>query len=214
MKYSTISDIVLERIREDILSGRLKPGEKINQNRLTKELGVSIIPLREAFKRLQAEGYINIIPHRGAYVGELSHDEIEDIYLVRAELEELAAALAAENLTEDDIKTLRALFRSMKKATKEHRRQELLALNRKFHFTIYRACRRKHLLEILEDLWDRSSRYRNLQTFLPRRAEEELKEHKQILEACQNGVRKSLMTTIRVNVEQSRRSLTSPKQIR
>lgn len=207
MRYSTVSDIVLTRIRESILSGELKPGEKINQNQLTEELGVSIIPLREAFKRLQAEGYIEIIPHRGAYVKELSQEEVEDIYLVRAKLEELAAGLAAPNVSRDDVKKLRTLFREMKEATREHRHQELLTLNRKFHFTVYKACRRKHLLEILEELWDRSLRYRNLQTFRPSRAGEELEEHQRILEACESGSKRQLMKAIRYNIEKSRRAL-------
>ncbi len=90
MNYTTISEIAFNEIRQAILSGKFRPGERINQKQLTEELGISIIPLREAFKQLQAEGFISIIPHRGAYVNELSLQEIEDVYLIRVELEGLA----------------------------------------------------------------------------------------------------------------------------
>jgi DNA-binding GntR family transcriptional regulator len=206
-RYSTFSHIVSEHVREYIISGKLKPGEKINQSQLTQELGVSLIPLREAFKQLQAEGYITIIPHRGAFVKGLSLEEVEDLYMIRAELEELAADLAADRLTKNDLKTLGSLFRQMRNATRDRNYPALMTLNRKFHFKVYNACGRKHLLEILSDLWDRSERYRNLQTFDLVLDEQELYEHQEILEACQKGDRERLKKAIRFNVEQSQRNL-------
>jgi DNA-binding GntR family transcriptional regulator len=206
-RYNTVSDIALEQVRNYILSGKLKPGQKINQGQLTEELGFSLIPLREAFKRLQAEGYIDIIPHRGAYVKGLSQEEVEDLYMIRVELEEMAAGLAADKLSAKDIETVRNLYQQMVKATAERNSGQLLALNRRFHFTIYRASGRKYLLEILDYLWDRSERYRNLQASDPAMEEEELLEHKEILQACENRDRRRLMKAIRFNVDQSRRNL-------
>jgi len=206
-RHSTFSHIVSEHVRAHIIAGKLKPGEKIDQGQLTEQLGVSLIPLREAFRQLQAEGYITIIPHRGAFVKGLSLEEVEDLYMIREKLEELAADLATERLTKIDLKTLARLFQQMKKATKERNYSALMILNRKFHFTIYRACGRKHLLQILSDLWDRSERYRKMQTSNPVLDEQELREHRAILEACQRGLRKSVGEAIRLNVEQSRRNL-------
>ena len=208
MDYTTISEIAFNELREAILSGKFQPGERINQKQLTEELGISIIPLREAFKQLQAEGFVSIIPHRGAYVNELSRQEIEDVYLIRIELEKLAARLASKRLTQKDVKKMQTLFARMETATRRNDYKSLFDLNRKFHFTVYQACNRPLLLELLNDLWDRSSRYRTIQTHDSARAKEELGEHRPILEACQQDNKKDLPKTIQFNVEQSlKRSL-------
>ena len=203
MGYTTISEIAFNEIRQAILSGKFRPGERMNQKQLTEELGISIIPLREAFKQLQAEGFISIIPHRGAYVNELSLQEIEDVYLIRIELEGLAAQLASTRLTQRDVKTMETLFARMKSATERNDFRPLFELNRKFHFTVYQACRRPLLLELLNDLWDRSTRYRTIQTHDAQRVKEELGEHKDILEACYQENRKELPEAIRFNVQRS-----------
>lgn len=209
MKINTISDKILRKIRQDIISGKLVPGQRVNQTEITRELGVSIIPVREAFKTLQAEGHIEIIPHRGAFVKELSREEMEDLYLVRAKLEELAAELAIERLSDAKKNQLKNLYTKMKVATKKKDYQSLLRLNREFHFTIYAAAARKRLLQILEDLWDQSHRFRYTQTVLPNRSAEALKEHKQILDACLRGNKESLAEAVRFNVEQTGRALES-----
>ncbi len=203
MNYTTISEIAFNEIRQAILAGRFRPGERINQKQLTEELGISIIPLREAFRQLQADGFISIIPHRGAYVNELSLQEIEDVYLIRIELEGLAAQLASKRLTQRDVKMMETLFARMKSATERSDFRSLFDLNRKFHFTVYQACRRPLLLELLNDLWDRSTRYRTMQTHDAQRVKEELGEHRDILEACLRQNRKGLPEAIRFNVQRS-----------
>ena len=91
----------------------------------------------------------------------------------------------------------------MKSATERNDFRPLFELNRKFHFTVYQACRRPLLLELLNDLWDRSTRYRTIQTHDAQRVKEELGEHKDILEACHQENRKELPEAIRFNVQRS-----------
>jgi DNA-binding GntR family transcriptional regulator len=205
MAFNTMSEVVLDEIREDILSGRLKPGTKIDQNQLKARFGISAIPIREAFHRLQSEGYVDIVPHRGVHVRPLSREEIEDLYLVRAEVEVLAARLALGNLTENDIQELRDLFGQMSQLTEAGAFGELLRVNRRFHYTIYRACRRTHLLQILDDLWMRSSRYRSLVTVKPSRAKRAIGEHRRMLDACVNEDVEALGAAIRQNIEETRK---------
>ena len=183
----------------------------MDQAKLTEELGVSLSPLREAFRRLEAQGYITIVPHRGAYVAEFSQEELEDIYLMRRNLEGLAAELAMDRLTDGDLQRLRALFGRMERATQQEKHRELMRLNREFHFTIYNACGRRHLLGILADLWNRSSRYRNLQELLPQRVQESLEEHREILEGCEKRSKRRGAKTIRYNIEECRKALTKSK---
>ncbi len=207
MAYSTISEIVLNEIRKDILSGKLTPGTKIDQNQLKERFGVSVIPLREALKRLQSEGYVDSVPHRGVHVKPLCREEIEDLYLVRAEVEALAARLALDKLTEADVGELKKLFDQMSKLTAARAFKRVLNLNHKFHYTIYRACGRRHLLKILDDLWNRSSRYRNVVTVQPSRARRAIEEHRKILNACINRDAGALAEAIRRIVDETRKVL-------
>src|SRR5690242_14183540 len=101
MKYTSMSEAVLQEVRESILSGKIAPGRKINQLGLARKLGVSMIPLREALKRLQSEGYVTNVSHRGLRVKELCQEELVDIFMIRVELESLAASLAAKHLDDD-----------------------------------------------------------------------------------------------------------------
>jgi DNA-binding GntR family transcriptional regulator len=207
MVYSTVGESVVAAIRKEILTGRLTPGTKIDQNRLKERFGVSAIPLREAFKQLQAEGYVDIYPHRGVRVKPLCRDEIEDLYLVRAEVEALAARLALNNLSPQDLEELENLFDQMSRLTEARAYKRLVGLNRKFHYKIYQACGRRHLLEILDDLWNRSSRYRNLVTVRPSRAMSAIEEHRRILEACISGDADALAEAVRKNVDETRKML-------
>jgi len=202
-----MSETVLAELRKDILSGKLTPGTKIDQNQLKQRFGVSVIPLREAFKQLQAEGYVDIYPHRGIRVKPLCRDELEDLYLVRAEVEALAARLALKNLQDRDLAELRDCFEQMTRLTGAGAYKRLVSLNRKFHYKIYQACRRRHLLEILDDLWLRSSRYRNLVTVQPSRARSAIQEHRQILEACVARDAAALAQAVRRNVDETRKML-------
>ncbi len=207
MAYNTIGEAVLAELRKEILTGRLTPGTRIDQNQLKRRLGVSVIPLREAFKQLQAEGYVDIYPHRGVRVKPLCRDEIEDLYLVRAEVEALAARLALKNLRNEDLEELSRLFDQMSRLTRDGAYKRLVTLNRKFHYKIYQTCGRRHLLEILDDLWRRSSRYRNLVTVQPSRARSALEEHRKILEACLARDAAALARAIRKNVDETRKIL-------
>ncbi len=204
---SSRSQIAVDHIREDILSGKLRGGAKIDQKRLTSELKISHIPLREALKQLEGEGYVEVINYSGAYVRKLSRDEMEDLYLVRAEVEALAAGLGIDNLTRNDLKQLRELFRKMKAATQALDYGQLLRLNREFHGTIYQACRRTHLLQLLNDLWNRSARYRILGMYHPKRAHQGLAEHEAMLKACEQGDVDALKTAVRANVDNTRKYL-------
>ena len=199
----TISDQVQARLRELILSNQLLPGTRIDQTELARQMGVSIIPLREAIARLQTSGLVRIIPRRGAFVEPISADELTDIYFVREVLEEQSGRLAANRLTDDDVTQLTELVAHMERATAIQHYDDLFELNRAFHFTIYRAAHRPQLLALIQQLWDKSDRYRRLYTYLPERADTALAEHKAILTACQRRNVDALGTALRVNVRQT-----------
>src|SRR5271157_4632195 len=102
---------VAERLRAGILTGRLRPGEWLRQERLAQEYGVSQMPVREALKRLAAEGLVEHVPYRGVRVVEFSPEDVEDLYVCRAFIESMAARFAAESITDEEVEKLAELQR-------------------------------------------------------------------------------------------------------
>jgi DNA-binding GntR family transcriptional regulator len=199
----TVTDYVVNSIRERILAGHYVAGARLDQQTLIEELGVSLIPIRESLRQLEAEGFVQIHPHRGAFVAELSITELKEIYLVREVLEETAAQLAVPNLSAQKLDDLAVLIEKMERATDANDYAQLFNLNRAFHFTIYQASDNSLLTQMISGLWDRSRRYRQLYTHLPQRAAQALVEHKDIFAACKAGDSVSAGTTVRNNVRQT-----------
>ena len=199
----TVTDYVVNSIRERILAGKYPAGMRLDQQTLIGDLGASLIPVRESLRQLEVEGLIQIHPHRGAFVAELSTSELQEIYLVREVLEETASQLAVLNLTAQMLEDLGRLIEKMEGATKASDYAQLFDLNRAFHFAIYSASKNMLLIQMISGLWDRSRRYRQLYTHLPKRAFQALLEHKEIYAACQAGDGARVGAAVRKNVRQT-----------
>jgi DNA-binding GntR family transcriptional regulator len=199
----TVTDFVVNSIRERILTGHYPAGARLDQQTLSGDLGVSLIPVRESLRQLVAEGLVQIHPHRGAFVADLSLTEQKEIYQIREVLEETAAVLAAPNLSEEHLAGLAGLIEKMEFATEANDHALLLDLNREFHFAIYAACANSLLVQMISALWERSRRYRQLYTRLPKNAAQALLEHKAIYAACKMGDPVSAGTAVRNNVRQT-----------
>ena len=104
--YKPLREVVSETLRQAIQDGVLKPGERLMEIPLAEELGVSRTPIREAIRKLELEGFVVMIPRRGTYVANISLKDITQVFEIRSALEELAAGLAAERITEEEIETL------------------------------------------------------------------------------------------------------------
>lgn len=199
----TVANYALASIRDGILSGRYPSGSRLDQRTLADELGASLIPVRESLRQLEAEGFVRIYPHRGAFVVDLSIDELKEIYLVREVLEELVTQLAVPNLSPHTLQRLGELIEQMRQATATQDFAKLLDLNRAFHFAIYESSGRPLLLQMITGLWERSIRYRQLYTYLPNRAPQALAEHKEIYAACKAGDAIAAGRAVRNNVHQT-----------
>lgn len=141
------TEYVLERLRHDIATGVLVPGDSLRQAEIAERYGVSATPVREALRLLEAGGLISYAPHRGATVKELSSDRIQDVYLLRAEIEGLATAVAVERMTDEDIEAVIAVQAELRAAMRKKgggdlaviNGRKLAVMNRRLHFTIYKA---------------------------------------------------------------------------
>jgi DNA-binding GntR family transcriptional regulator len=201
----TMTEQVLAQVQDLILSGALEPGSKINQAELAQRFATSLVPVREALARLQSSGLVQIVPHRGAFVAGLSVEEMVDIYAMREVLEEQAAQEAARRFSDSDIAKIEALVNQIEIAASTEAFDTFLRLNRDLHFTIYRAAGRRHLLQVIEQLWNQSERYRRLQIHsIPQRVEASLSENQLILAACHQRDAESLGSIVRYKVHQTK----------
>ena len=136
---SSKAEFVLTELRGDIVAGRLAPGDPLNQSELAARYQVSATPVREALRRLEAEGLVRYAPYRGATVMGLDGTELEDFYRLRSVVEGLATRLATERVGQEVLSQLRELNEQLRSGIATDDGRRLANLNREFHFCIYEA---------------------------------------------------------------------------
>lgn len=185
-KYS-LRGRVFRKLRENILNGQYQENDELREASIAEELGVSRTPVREAFRQLELEGLIHIVPNKGAYVTGISSSDVADIYEIRSLLEGLCARWATEKITKDKIEEMEeVILLSEFHLAKEHYEQ-LIELDNRFHMQLYEACGSKILIHLLKDFHQYVQRQRQ-QTLSDRaRSAEAVEEHKSIMEAIRDG---------------------------
>ncbi len=203
----TVTALVQERVRQAILDGLLPAGSRIDQNQLATDLNVSLVPVREALKILEGEGFVQIIPRRGAFVTESSIPDMEDLYFTRQLLEGQAAYHAADKLTDDHIRKLESLYEDMNHDLRKHDYSGFMVHNRAFHFVIYDAPSSRYLANLIAGMWDLSERYRYRYMYLQDQGSDVQAEHRAILEACRQRDPKELRNAIIQHMQHTLRSI-------
>ncbi|MBM7563017.1 GntR family transcriptional regulator [Fusibacter tunisiensis] len=179
----SLTSLIFDKIREDILNGRYVTGDKLVEIKLADELGVSRTPVREALKQLELDGLVENIPNRGVVVKGISQDDIEDILMIRLCIEGLVGQWASERISDEEISELEEIYDLMEFYTKKNDVDRIFELNTKFHETLYKATKSRYLEGVLNDfqLFIKSSRNNSLK--MEGRLEVALEEHHRILEA-------------------------------
>ncbi len=185
--HRPLREIVYEELRTLILTGKIKPGTRMMEIELAEDMGVSRTPIREAIRKLEKEGLVVIEPRKGAYASEVSIKDMEDILEVRANLEGLAAYLAAERMSEEEKKELRETGERFRQAVADGDMAEMISNDTKFHHMIVESCRNNHLIHMVEQLQELVLRFRYIYYKDFKRAEEMIPEHKRILEEIVSG---------------------------
>lgn len=181
-KYS-LRGRVFNKIREDILSGKYKEHEELKEVTIGEELGVSRTPVREAFRQLELEGLIQIVPNKGAYVTGITAKDVEDIYMIRSLLEGLCARWATDHITKEQLEELEEnVYLADFHAEKGHLDQ-LAELDNRFHHILYAACNSKQLAKLLIDFHEYVLRVRKKTLSNGGRGKASNDEHRQIMEA-------------------------------
>lgn len=181
------ADQVRDSLREAILDGEIKAGQRLREEELAREFGVSRTPIREALQQLSSEGLIDISPHQGAVVTGLTTDDILAIYVVREALEGVAARLAARRATPEQCKTLLAIVEEMAAVASNGNPAALAQLNLQFHAELRRAANNRHLDKYLSQVEHAVRRFGQTTFAYPGRAASTVEEHRAIVDAVVAG---------------------------
>ena len=159
-EYLPLRDVVFNTLRQAILRGELKPGERLMEIQLANKLGVSRTPIREAIRKLELEGLVLMIPRKGAEVAEITEKSLRDVLEVRRALEELAVQLVCEKITEEEIEELKAAAREFENVLKDGDITKIAEADVRFHDVIYMAPDNQKLIQLLNNLREQMYRFR------------------------------------------------------
>jgi DNA-binding GntR family transcriptional regulator len=174
------SRFIADALRSAIVEGSLLPGEPLRQDAVARQFSVSAIPVREAFRQLESEGWVNIEPNRGAAVSLQSADEAREIYEIRASLESLAIGIAIEHHTKETLAASKLLLEA---AENEPDPALYVVRNEQFHMSLYAPANRPRLMDMIGQMHRRGERYLRLKLGLPIHKDASDAEHRAIFEA-------------------------------
>lgn len=185
-KYS-LRGRVFHKLREDILNGKYKDHEELKEVAIGEELGVSRTPVREAFRQLELEGLIQIIPNKGAYVTGITAKDVKDIYMIRSSLEGMCARLATEHISREQLGEMEENVYLASYHAAKGQMEQMTELDNRFHHILYEACDSKMLQNLLQDFHQYVIRIRKKTLSTKERGIASNDEHRQIMEAIKAG---------------------------
>ncbi|AHM57092.1 transcriptional regulator, GntR family [Peptoclostridium acidaminophilum DSM 3953] len=183
--YKPLRDIVFEHLREAILIGKLEPSTRLMEVQLADELGVSRTPVREAIRKLELEGLVEMIPRKGAYVADVSVKDVEEVLEIRTGLEGFASMLAAQRMMKEDLGELKRILEIFKKAYEENNPEKMVESDIAFHEVIFKATTNKKLMQMNNSLREQIYRFRRMYIVEYHKSENLIKEHEDIIEAIE-----------------------------
>lgn len=184
--YQPLRELIFNTLREAIIIGELKPGERLMEVHLAEKMGVSRTPVREAIRKLELEGFVTMIPRKGAHVAELTVKDIKDVLELRAALDGLAASLAAQRITDSEIENLKQVQTNLNSYIEKNNLQGSVKKDIEFHEIIYRSSRNEKLMQIIGNLREQVLRFRVIYLKDFGSAQNLIKEHSEIFEHIKN----------------------------
>lgn len=200
--YGSTADRVRDVLTEAILQGTFEPSSHLNADTLSRQLGVSHIPVREALRSMHAEGWVEMRPHSGAFVRSRSEQELADLFELRLLLEAQAAALAAERRTSQELDLLDTLLDAQ---AHETRPVELARINEQFHNAVAACAHNAMISDVIQRLGKRARFY--FLTVAPLRRDESLQEHRQLADAIRHRDATAAEMIARQHVAHTRRDV-------
>jgi DNA-binding GntR family transcriptional regulator len=194
------------RLKEAILAGTLRPLERVSEQEVAADFGVSRTPVRQAFQRLEAEGLIQVIPQRGSFVSRPSVEDILEVYQIRTPLEALCARVAAERIEPGQLALLESLVRAEQARGPWHSPERSLRVSARFHGVIYACNGNQRMTNLLVELQHHVHRARALWPSTVGRLDDTWKEHAGIVAALRTGDGAAAERLMREHLERARLS--------
>lgn len=211
----SLTSAVADKLRDRIIRGEIPEGSQLRQDVIAAQFQVSRIPVREALRQLHAEGLITILPNRGAIVPELSPDDIEELFTIRALLEPELLKASVPRLTEEDLSQAASVLR---KFADELTHEEHIAawgrLNWQFHSALYGRANRPHFMDIIRNINNKGERYTRLQLSLTHGMKRANQEHRQLLKLCRQRDAAAAAKLLRQHIQHAGQSLKQALQDR
>jgi DNA-binding GntR family transcriptional regulator len=198
-RHLTKTELALEQLRERIQSGELAPGQRLAVEELTRALGMSATPIREALRLLQADRLVDYRPHHGVVVAEARPELTAEIYRIRSVLEPLAVELAVPQLSQDALAELERLHAALKAAVAAGRGKRITDANAAWHWVLYDAAESTYLTDFIRRLWD-GFPWRTMWA-LPGRAERSFREHTALMAAIRKRDPAAAAARMREHIE-------------
>ena len=181
--HKPLREIVYEELKRQILKGEIAPGHRMMEVELADDMGVSRTPVREAIRKLELEGLVNIIPNKGAYVTGISDKDVHDIYMIRSMLEGLCVRWATEHITQEQLEELDEIILLSEYHMDKGHSDQLTELDGRFHQILYEASQSRILDHVLSDFHKYVQLARRTSVKTEERAIKSIGEHNEILNA-------------------------------
>ncbi len=208
-KRKTLKEQIVDFIKESIATGEMRPGEKVCETKVAEELGISRTPLREAIQTLEAEGFLKLVPRKGAVVSEYSQKDIQDIYEIKATLEGLAARLATQNSSAGYIDKMADINAQLRAITLSGEKSvsRFFKLHNQFHDIFLKAANNERLYQLNCHLMEPLKRFRLTSIAIPGRFEESVNTRDEIIEVFKKRDAKKAEELVIKNVLDGGRAL-------
>ena len=211
-EFLPLRDVVFNTLRKAILTGELKPGERLMEIHLANQLGVSRTPIREAIRKLELEGLVIMIPRRGAEVAQITEKSLKDVLEVRRALDALCAELACDRITQEETERLKKACEKFEKETATGDVTTMAEADVELHDIIVAATGNQRLVQLINNLSEQMYRYRFEYIKDENQHNRLVEEHRMIYESIVNRDKEAAARAARVHIDNQERSII--KQIR
>jgi len=165
----TLRERIVAFVKDSIINGRLKPGERVPEHEIAENFGISRTPIREAFRQLESEGFITVIPRKGAVVSPITAKDVSEFYAIKSLLEGYAAGLACTKFTEKELKKLTQINKQMQKCATKNDVQGFYRLDNQFHEIFLSSCGNDKLCVLAHQIAQQFERFRIMALSMPGR---------------------------------------------
>lgn len=206
-EFLPLRDVVFNTLRQAILTGELKPGERLMEIHLAKKLGVSRTPIREAIRKLELEGLVTMIPRRGAEVAQITEKSMNDVLEVRRALDVLCVELACDRITEEELEQLKAACEAFEAAVKTKDAKKIAHADVALHDIIVCATGNQRLIQLVNNLSEQMYRYRFEYIKDSSQHETLVKEHRVIYQSIAGKDKKTAAAAAKTHIDNQKKAI-------